>query len=67
MKIPKSIYLKDIKVEPLGGVVELRDYYENGSFVGLRVFTYTGSEANEFVIDAKQLYSELKNYFENKQ
>jgi len=63
---PKSIYLKDIKVEPFGGTVELQDY-KNGSFVGLRVFTYTGVEANEFIVDAKKLYNELKNYFENKQ
>ena len=62
---PKLTYLKNIRVEPFGGVAELQDY-ENGSIVRLRVLTFTGLEANEFVIDAKQLYKELKNYFENK-
>lgn len=63
---PKLTYLKDIEVGPFGGVVELQDY-ENGSFVGLRVFTRTGLEANEFILDAKKLYNELKNYFGNEQ
>ena len=63
---PKLTYLKDIKVEPFGGTVELQNY-ENGLVVKLRVLTFTGLEANEFVIDAKQLYNELKNYFENKE
>ena len=61
---PKLTYLKDIKINPFGGVAELQDY-ENGLVVKLRILTFTGLEANEFVIDAKQLYNELKNYFGN--
>ena len=62
---PKLTYLKDIKVAPLGGTVELEEF-SNGR-VELWIRTWNSSYMEECIVDAKQLYAELKNYFENEQ
>lgn len=59
----KLTFLKDIEVAPMGGTVELEEY-PNG-FVELWIRSH-GFNVNENVINAKKLYEELKNYFENK-
>lgn len=62
---PKLTYLKDIKVAPIGGTVELEEF-SNGR-VELWIRTYDTLHMAECILDAKQLYAELKNYFENEQ
>lgn len=62
---PKLTYLKDIKVAPIGGTVELEEW-SNGC-VELWIRTFDTLHMAECILDAKQLYAELKNYFENEQ
>lgn len=62
---PKLTFLKDLRVEPIGGTVELQDH-SNGR-VELWIRTWNTLHMEECILDAKQLYAELKNYFENEQ
>ena len=62
---PKLTYLENIQVAPLGGTVELEEF-SNGC-VELWIRTCDTLHMVECILDAKQLYGELKNYFENEQ
>jgi len=62
---PKLTYLKDIKVAPLGGTVELEEFSDG--CVELWIRTWNTLHMEECILDAKKLYAELKNYFENEQ
>ena len=61
---PKLTYLENIQVAPIGGTVELKEYSDGFVELWIRISDIYNSSS---ILDAKQLYTELKNYFENKQ